>query len=385
MRKLINHILSGGLARRILNPEFGKISKVQEGNICILLSQTNRLGDLVMHNFLTQQLGEHGYTVSYGLSAEFFERFRHFFENHSETDRFLVLPKTRWERWRFIRQIKKANVKAVVIDHFPLFDPIYFYLAGVPVIVGPPGGKSSPFYTKENKLEKLKVHYTDLVHAMLDLIGGSKKFSQSHTIKPFFPFKKVRLKELDNESGVSLTVHIGGYSQWDRRWPVAYYLDVCELFLKKYGGKIFLIGGMEEYDQCEEVKRMLMERLGYKDRVVNFAGTNLDAMATIIAASTVYLGNDSGPMHIATALNKRVIGIFGPSPIAVVNPTKYDSRNVTIHLKLPCVPCVKQQCRFSGDEKLSCLTGLPPAMVWRQLNEVLAAIEQPALHNSVNV
>jgi ADP-heptose:LPS heptosyltransferase len=76
-------------------------------------------------------------------------------------------------------------------------------------------------------------------------------------------------------------------------------------------------------------------------------------------------------MHIAIALNKKVMGIFGPSAIPVVNPTQYDQRNITIRSDMECIPCNNIQCKLPDDKKLSCLTGISTRMVWEQLQKVI--------------
>lgn len=370
MKKIFHLIIKSRIVKNIVNPSYNKIGAVSTGSICIILSEENMLGDLVIHNFIVQQLQFHGYSVSYGMSDSFFSRFRFFFENHSMADHLFVLPESKRKWGRFIKDIRKAGINAVILDEYPLVDPVFFYLAGVPVLIGPSQNKSN-FYTREYRLEKMYLHYTDIVEPLLNLLANGQVERKQHVISPFFPFEKMDIKELHTGHEVSLSVHIGGGSYWNRKWPKERYLEIGRLFLQHYEGKLLLIGGEDEHAANEEIRKDLIETCNAAGRVINFCGVDLHTTASVISSSKVFIGNDSGPMHIAVALNKRVIGIFGPSAIHVVNPTKYDQRNITIHSDLECVPCNNNHCMLPEGSKFSCLTGLSSSMVWEKLQSVI--------------
>ena len=140
----------------------------------------------------------------------------------------------------------------------------------------------------------------------------------------------------------------------------------------RYAGAVSWIPhGSEEYDENETLRQALLNEGNDETRIVNFCGSDINIMANVLAAADVFVGNDSAPMHIATALNTRVIAIFGPSPIANVNPTAHDRRNITVHAALECVPCGSRTCRLASEKQFSCLTELPVPLVWQKLKEVL--------------
>jgi ADP-heptose:LPS heptosyltransferase len=168
-----------------------------------------------------------------------------------------------------------------------------------------------------------------------------------------------------------LSIHIGGGTYWRRWWPEEKYLKICQLFLQHYDGKIFLVGGKDEYQNNERIKNILQQEYRAEERVLNVCGADLNTTANILSISDVFLGNDSGPMHLATAVNTRVIAIFGPSPSYRVNPAAHDERNITISSSLDCAPCDDAKCRLPADKQYSCLTGLPAKMVWEKLRNVL--------------
>jgi ADP-heptose:LPS heptosyltransferase len=83
------------------------------------------------------------------------------------------------------------------------------------------------------------------------------------------------------------------------------------------------------------------------------------------------ISNDTGPMHVADALGKPVVAMFGPTDPRRTGP--YSQRERALHHSLPCAPCLKDTCRWS--QPLECLRALTPERV---VEEVLARLDQVA-------
>lgn len=370
-------VLKSRLAKMLFNSRFGKIDRVTEGTICIVLSESNRLGDLIIHNFLIQQLELWGYKLVFGVSSPFYKRHREFFQQHCLTKRILVLPTGGWQRLLFIFRIKKEKIRAVVLDTHPVISDVFFYLAGIPVIFGPRDSGLS-FSSKPYHFDKANLHYTELVNSLLQLLDDSIVRKNVHDIRPFFPYIKTEIADLDQVMTPCLAVHMGGSNHWNRKWPVEKYLLLCQLFLDNYEGRIILVGGKEEQEGAAAVKSILEENCNAPGRIINACGTDLNTTANTISRCHAFVGNDSGPMHIANSLNKRVVVICGPSAIAAVNPTGYDKRNFTVRLDLECVPCIDRVCRLPEGKKFSCLNDLHVEMVWQRLQLVIHQPNKPA-------
>src|SRR5258708_26488626 len=76
-----------------------------------------------------------------------------------------------------------------------------------------------------------------------------------------------------------------------------------------------------------------------------------------IRLSEAMISNDTGPMHVAAALRKPIIGLFGPTEPQRTGP--YGQLQNVLQLKLPCVPCLSACCHYS--KPLECLRALPVA------------------------
>ncbi len=363
-------LLKSKLLRRLINPRFGKVERVNEGNICIVLSKANRLGDLVVHNFLLQQLDLWGYSVVFGVSASFYRKHQDFFRQHCLTKKILILPTHRRQWPSFIIRTRKERISAVIMDAQPMVSPAFFYLAGVPAILGLRGANLS-FCSAEYEMDKANTHYTTLVNSILRLLDPVTNRKNQHAIMPFFPFRQAPVKQLKGIKNKFLAMHIGGSDHWNRKWPFEKFLLLAQQYLDNYEGALVLVGGKEEQAASETLRNILEVNCGAEGRVINCCGTDLNTTAAILHRCDVFVGNDSGPMHIANALNKRVIVICGPSAIAAVNPTMYDKRNFTVHLDLACIPCLDRVCRLPEGQQLSCLNDLDVEMIWEKLQSVI--------------
>ena len=84
---------------------------------------------------------------------------------------------------------------------------------------------------------------------------------------------------------------------------------------------------------------------------------------TLLKICRVLLTNDSGPMHVAAALNKPLVALFGPTEPRRTGP--YGHLESVLRIDLPCSPCLKSHCVF---KKLNeCLKAISPATVFERV------------------
>jgi len=116
-----------------------------------------------------------------------------------------------------------------------------------------------------------------------------------------------------------------------------------------------------------------MEALGktvhlLKHKAINLAGmTSLRELAVISRLSSLFIGADSAPMHIASAAGTPVLALFGPMPVELWRPWG-DGHTVLIKY-MTCLPCGLDGCKNSGQS--NCLDNLPPEAVIGMAKEML--------------
>lgn len=123
----------------------------------------------------------------------------------------------------------------------------------------------------------------------------------------------------------------GGYSL-ARRWPVERFAQVARRLREHHAAQIVLVGQYE--DESSQVARLL------DFPVQNLVGkTKLPQLAEVIHGADLFIGADSGVMHIAAAVGTPVIGIFGPSNHHAWHPWAPDGKSVVLASGVECSPC----------------------------------------------
>jgi len=103
--------------------------------------------------------------------------------------------------------------------------------------------------------------------------------------------------------------------------------------------------------------------------VVNLVGrTSLRELAAAIAQSELVVCHDSGPMHIAAALDKPLVAVFGPTNPVRTGP--YSPRARVVSVPLSCAPCYERECPLKHH---NCMRQLPVEQVFAEVRETLAA------------
>jgi len=95
-------------------------------------------------------------------------------------------------------------------------------------------------------------------------------------------------------------------------------------------------------------------------RCENLAGrTSLPEMIEWIRLCEVMVTNDTGPMHVAAALGRPVVALFGPTDSRRTGP--YGDQHTVLRHPLPCAPCMKDSC--SHEQPFECLRAITPGTV----------------------
>ena len=134
-----------------------------------------------------------------------------------------------------------------------------------------------------------------------------------------------------NRPKVVIHAGSGGYSK-ARRWSPERFAAVARKLKETLDAEILLVGGPD--DDAHIVERLIA------DDNVNLVGkTTLPQLADVIAGADLFIGADSGVMHIATATGTPVISIFGPSNADAWRPWSIDGHATVLRSGVECSPC----------------------------------------------
>lgn len=152
-------------------------------------------------------------------------------------------------------------------------------------------------------------------------------------IAPFNPPPRTQGDKSVTEGTARVVIHAGsgGYSL-ARRWDAEKFAAVADALHGEYGAQIVLVGSIG--DDSATVKAAM------KTTPVDLIGqTTLPQLAAVIQSADLFIGADSGVMHIAAAVGTPVVAIFGPSNPDAWGPWTPKSQSIIVRSAPECSPC----------------------------------------------
>ncbi len=171
-----------------------------------------------------------------------------------------------------------------------------------------------------------------------------------------------------SEDDLIFCVHPGAY--WAsklRCWPLDNFIDLFLQINLSYKSRIIILGNKSE----GRINDYITQRIKNSNIISSIRETSMGQMAALIKSSHLFIGNDSGPLHLALALNIPSIGIFGStSPEQVISNNS--TRFIAIKKDLPCSPCFVHQPLFIPRCKdVKCLNTISVSEVMDAIDKVL--------------
>jgi predicted lipopolysaccharide heptosyltransferase III len=185
------------------------------------------------------------------------------------------------------------------------------------------------------------------------------------------PEDEMRMERLAGELGLSTdrswVVIQPGARYWFKAWPPERFAQLADRLTDRFGCQILVGGSAQETTLTQAV----LEHA--KSRLLNIAGrSDVRTLAALLTRSTLFVGNDTGAMHIAAAAGTPVVGLFGPS-----NPQEWGPRGgpaETIYKGLDCRICFHPTCRRGEENCMRLIT----------VEEVMAAAVRQIEHGPGN-
>jgi ADP-heptose:LPS heptosyltransferase len=129
------------------------------------------------------------------------------------------------------------------------------------------------------------------------------------------------------------------FSGWEyRSWPIAEFRRLATRILTDLGHDVVFVCHQSEESQLAP----LIERFRTTSRVHFFPSTDLMETAALLRGADAFVGNDSGPLHLAALLGVPVVGLFGPASPALTAPLS--AQGTFIYRPVACSPCDQTRC-----------------------------------------
>lgn len=147
-----------------------------------------------------------------------------------------------------------------------------------------------------------------------------------------------------------------------KRWPADYFARLAR-DLARRGFQVWTLGSPKDREIGEAISH------GSDGVVRNLCGeTNLEEAIDLIASAAIVVSNDSGLMHVAAAVNRPMLALYGSSSPDYTPPLS--KRAKVLKLELPCSPCFQRECPL---KHFKCMMDLTPDRVMAEI----PAAEEP--------
>jgi len=192
---------------------------------------------------------------------------------------------------------------------------------------------------KISENQHLSIQYAKLAMSDTDAfngkIGGLKLY-----IEPKY-FEKPTL-------GINAGATYGSAKRW--------YPERFAAVAKEFSGKfdIIIFGGPSEVAMANEIEESL--KAWHVQNYVNLAGkTNIQELCSNIGGCSLFITNDSGPMHVAAAYKVPTVAIFGPTKYKETSQWENEKSKIVRH-EMDCSPCMKRECPLGHHECMTTIT-----------------------------
>ncbi|MFZ6870572.1 lipopolysaccharide heptosyltransferase II [Undibacterium sp. Di27W] len=270
------------------------------------------------------------------------------------------------ERWRYAKILRQRGYAAAYVLPNTLKFALLPWMAGIKKRIG---------YKGESRYGLINVMHHDskpvpraMVAFYAALAGAPVADLAQNFPKPCLQMTTAQTGIVLQEMGLSaqqLLICFAPGAEFGnaKRWPVGHFAELAKTILQAHpDAQIVLLGSPKDIEVCQQIEAACPE-------VHQFAGkTRLDQALALIAASNVMVSNDSGLLHIASAFNRPVIAIYGPTDPDHAPP--FSDIAHSLSLRLACAPCKQRECPLGHHD---CMNRLDSQMVWQPMQHILAA------------
>ena len=216
-------------------------------------------------------------------------------------------------------------------------------------------------------------HTADDLINLVDAVGAACEDDRRVIAAPSSPLPAPIQRKLQGLGGCPLICVHPAAGNAMKQWPAEYFATVIDRLIEAYGAHIVLIGAPGE----EAIADALTARLRYSDAVTSLIGKlPLADLPGLLAHASLFLGNDSGPKHIAAGLGVPTVGVHsGTVDVREWGPIGVNA--VAVAREMVCSPCYLTNpgdCRRG----LACLRELSPETVYTACERLLL-LSDPAV------
>jgi heptosyltransferase-1 len=273
-------------------------------------------------------------------------------EGHPQLDEVILFQRNRYgkhwwnpmvlaEFWRFNRDLRRRNFDLVIDLQGLLRSGYLSWKTAAPVRVGFSDAREGAtyFYTHKVQADSRTEHAVFRYLKVAQALGC-----------PIEPVKFVFPTDASDRAAIAALLPAGkpyavllpGSNWLTKRWPVEHFAQAARDIRSRFGLEPVIAGGPDDTSLAAQIEGL------------NLCGkTPLRQLVALLEGASLVIANDSGPMHIAAALNRPLVTPFGPTNPNLTGP--YGRMDSVLRVDIPCSPCLSRRCSHQ-----SCLKWLKP-------------------------
>jgi len=278
-------------------------------------------------------------------------------EGNELIDKIYIFERKKWgkkrsffytlkEFFNFTNEIKNNKYDLVIDLQGLLRSGLITYLAGVKKRIGLSDSRefSRLFYNHIVNVCDKKRHAVDRYLLVSSYIG----IDGIHTKQIRFPIKwgvcadkKIdKFFENNKINNGDLKIAINPISRWQSKcWIPEKYAQLADYMIESMGAKVIFVGAKSDQENVNRILGLM------KNKPISAVGeTSLQELAALLKRMDLMVTNDSGPMHMAVAVDIPVVAIFGPTDPQLTGP--YGDNNFVLKKTTKCNTCFKKTCKY---------------------------------------
>lgn len=221
------------------------------------------------------------------------------------------------------------------------------------------------FYTHRVDIRRRNMHAVDRNYLFARLLGFADVPIEFHL--PIRPEARAGAARLLRTAGLAPGTPyalMAPGTRWETKlWPAGHFAETARHIRAEHGLHIVLAGAPDEVELAEHVASLIGEG------VTSLAGrTTPTELTALVDGAALVVMHDSGPMHLASALGKPMVAIYGPTSPLRTGP--YGREDAIARLILPCSPCYLKRVADCPHQH-RCLRELTPDMIATRVDRLL--------------
>lgn len=344
----------------------------------VLVVQTSFLGDTVLTLPLLNEIKRRFPAARLSLLCT--PGGSEFLRDHVAVDEILVDDKKALDKgwlglWRQARLLRRKRFSMAISPHKSLRTALLLFFARIPQRVGFSQSKGWFLYNRRTK-RSADAHDVDRTLSILGVFGIQLQACERRFELPTQPEVQESVTEIFRSHGIDTTRPVMGLnpgSVWPtKRWLPEGFARTVGLLKQKYDCHVVLFGGPDDADVAQNIHRLC------GGAAINLASKlSLRELPVALSRCSLFISNDSGPMHMAVAQGVPTVSIFcATTPALGFYP--YSSRAIVLEKALSCRPCSSHGGRRCPLGTEDCIRLITPEHVIHAVDKLLGGGEARA-------